>query len=99
MILSFERVPKILCSFSTTSDKLLDTMALASFWWYIVYDTFMATLFAIKAQEKNLTSNNYWSSTSNASNTNNAWNINFNNGNTNNNNKNNSKFVRCVRAG
>ncbi len=38
-------------------------------------------------------SNNYWSSTTN------AWNVNFNNGNTNNNNKTNTNNVRCVRAG
>lgn len=64
-------------------------------------------IFTSKAKEENQTSNNYWSSTTNASNTNNAWNVivvytlgcNFNNGNTNNNNKSNSKYVRCVRAG
>ena len=79
----------------------LDTTALASslFQWYSVFDTCIITLFMIEAKEKNLISNNYWSSTSNASNPNNAWNVNFNNGNTNNNNKNNSKYVRCVRAG
>ncbi|MCP4969693.1 MAG: DUF1566 domain-containing protein [Arcobacter sp.] len=48
---------------------------------------------------KQISSNNYWSSTTNASNTSNAWNVNFNNGNTNNNNKTNTNNVRCVRAG
>lgn len=48
---------------------------------------------------KQISSNNYWSSTTNANNTNNAWNVNFNNGNSNNNNKNNTNNVRCVRAG
>ena len=44
-------------------------------------------------------SNNYWSSTTNASNSSNAWNVNFNNGNDDWNNKTNSNYVRCVRAG
>lgn len=48
---------------------------------------------------KQISSSNYWSSTTNANNTNNAWNVNFNNGNSNNNNKNNTNKVRCVRAG
>ena len=43
--------------------------------------------------------NNYWSSTTNATNPNNAWNVNFNDGNVNNNNKSNSKYVRAVRGG
>ena len=46
-----------------------------------------------------ISSNNYWSSTTNADNTNNAWIVNFNNGNSNNNNKGNSNYVRCVRGG
>ena len=45
----------------------------------------------------NVVSNNYWSSTSIASNPDNAWNVNFNNGNDNGNNKDNSNYVRCVR--
>ena len=48
---------------------------------------------------KQISSSNYWSSTTNANNSDNAWNVNFNNGNTNNNNKNNTNYVRCVRAG
>ena len=60
---------------------------------------FYCNFFTLEAKEKNQTSNNYWSSTTNASNTNNAWNVNFNNGNTNNNNKSNNNNVRCVRAG
>lgn len=87
MILSFERVPKILCGFSTII-------------WYIVFDTFIMTnIFVVKAKEKNLISSLYWSSTTNTNNSGNAWNVNFNNGNTNNNNKTNSNYVRCVRAG
>jgi hypothetical protein len=46
----------------------------------------------------NVVSSNYWSSTTNASNTSNAWNVNFNNGNDNNNAKTNTNYVRCVRA-
>jgi len=42
---------------------------------------------------------NYWSSTTNASNTSNAWGVNFNNGDTNDNIKSNSYRVRCVRVG
>ncbi|MBP7781965.1 MAG: DUF1566 domain-containing protein [Burkholderiales bacterium] len=41
--------------------------------------------------------NNYWSSSTNASNTNNAWVVNFNNGNVNANNKNNNNYVWPVR--
>ena len=43
-------------------------------------------------------SNNYWSATTNASNTSNAWYVYFNNGNENWNDKSNSNYVRCVRA-
>ncbi len=43
-------------------------------------------------------SNNYWSSTTNPSNTTNAFNVNFNNGNANNNDKTNANYVRCVRG-
>ncbi|MBN2782886.1 MAG: DUF1566 domain-containing protein [Campylobacterales bacterium] len=65
--------------------------------WYFCYN---CTTFIVKAKVYDLiTSNNYWSSTTNANNTSNAWNVNFNNGNTNNNNKTNSKYVRCVRGG
>lgn len=39
------------------------------------------------------------SSSPNASDSNNAWNVNFNNGNDNWNNKNNTNYVRLVRAG
>ncbi len=46
-----------------------------------------------------ITSDNYWSSTSNANNTDNAWNVNFWSGNSNNNNKSNTNYVRCVRGG
>ncbi len=46
-----------------------------------------------------ISSNNYWSSTTNANNSDNAWIVNFNNGNSNNNNKTNSNYVRCVRGG
>lgn len=66
---------------------------------YRVLDTLPVTAFAGRAKEENLTSNNYWSSTTNVANTSNAWIVNFNNGNTNNNNKTNSNNVRCVRAG
>jgi len=47
----------------------------------------------------NVTSNNYWSSTTYAGDSSNAWNVNFNNGNDNVNNKSNSNYVRCVRGG
>ncbi len=57
-------------------------------------------IFAKEDKMKHLfSSNNYWSSTTNAGNENNAWNVNFNNGNVNNNNKNNNNYVRCVRDG
>lgn len=46
-----------------------------------------------------ISSDNYWSSTTNEGNKNNAWIVNFDNGNVNNNNKNNNNYVRCVRAG
>lgn len=46
----------------------------------------------------NVASSNYWSSTTNVSNSDNAWNVNFNNGNDNNNNKTGSNYVRCVRS-
>lgn len=65
--------------------------------WHSALGTLLVTVFASRAKEKNLTSNNYWSSTTNANNTSNAWNVNFNNGNTNNNNKTNTNNVRCVR--
>ncbi len=41
--------------------------------------------------------NNYWSSSTNASNPNNAWNVNFNNGNVDANNKTNNNYVWPVR--
>ena len=44
-------------------------------------------------------SNNYWSSTTNATNPNNAWNVNLDNGNVNNDNKDNNNFVWPVRGG
>jgi uncharacterized protein (TIGR02145 family) len=65
--------------------------------WYRALGTLSMTLFVGRAKEENLTSNNYWSSTTNANNTDNAWIVNFNNGNTNNNNKSNTNNVRCVR--
>ncbi len=46
---------------------------------------------------KRFNSSNYWSSTTNASDTSNAWNVNFNNGNDNWNDKTNTNYVRCVR--
>lgn len=52
-----------------------------------------------KIINKKFNSSNYWSSTTNASDTSNAWNVNFNNGNDNWNNKTNSNYVRCVRDG
>ena len=62
---------------------------------HFFYDNFVK-----KAKVLNLmTSNNYWSSTTNANNTGNAWNVNFNNGNSNNNNKTYNYGVRCVRGG
>ncbi len=42
-------------------------------------------------------SDDYWSSTTDASNTSDAWLVNFNNGNDNWNNKSNTNYVRCVR--
>ena len=48
--------------------------------------------------DKQVASNNYWSSSPNVSNDSNAWNVNFNSGNTNNNNKLNKNYVRCVRG-
>ena len=73
--------------------------------WYRVLGTLLMTAFVSRAKEENLTSNNYWSSTTNANNTSSAWIViavyalgcNFNNGNTNNNNKTNTNNVRCVR--
>ena len=44
-------------------------------------------------------SSDYWSATTNASNTTNAWDVNFNNGNVDNDNKSNTNFVWCVRGG
>ncbi len=44
-------------------------------------------------------SDNYWSSSTNEGNHDNAWNVNFYSGNQNNNDKDNSNYVRCVRAG
>ena len=46
--------------------------------------------------ERETAANNYWSSTTNATNPNNAWNVNFNNGNVNNNKDNNA--VCAVQA-
>jgi hypothetical protein len=43
-------------------------------------------------------SDNYWSSTTIVGNEDNAWGVNFNNGNDNWNNKDNTNYVRCVRA-
>ena len=65
--------------------------------WHRALGTLLVTDFASRAKEENSTSNNYWSSTTNANNTSNAWVVNFNNGNTNNNNKSNTNNVRCVR--
>ena len=48
-------------------------------------------------KRSNVVSNNYWSSTTNASDSSNAWNVNFGNGNDNWNNKSNNYYVRCVR--
>ena len=47
----------------------------------------------------NVQSSNYWSATTNATDTSNAWNVNFNNGNVNTNDKTNTNYVWCVRAG
>jgi hypothetical protein len=44
-------------------------------------------------------SSNYWSATTNATNTSNAWDVNLNNGNVNANDKTNAHFVWCVRGG
>lgn len=52
-----------------------------------------------KLPNEKFSSNNFWTSTTNASNTSNAWNVNFNNGDDNWNDKSNSNYVRCVRAG
>ncbi len=59
-----------------------------------IYDIFICS-FKIDNQ---ITSNNYWSSSPNVSDSSNAWKVNFNNGNTNNNNKSNKGYVRCVRG-
>jgi len=59
-----------------------------------IYDIF---IFSFKIDNQ-VTSNNYWSSSQNVSDSSNAWNVNFNNGNTNNNNKSNKNYVRCVRG-
>ena len=48
--------------------------------------------------ERETAANNYWSSTTNATNPNNAWNVNFNNGNVNTNNKTNNNHAWCVRG-
>ena len=48
--------------------------------------------------DKQVASNNYWSSSENVSNSSKAWNVNFNSGNTNSNNKSNKNYVRCVRG-
>ncbi len=47
----------------------------------------------------NVQSSNYWSATTNATNTSNAWDVNFNNGNVDNDDKTNTNFVWCVRGG
>lgn len=52
-----------------------------------------------KIKKMFISSDNYWSSTTNENYKNNAWNVNFNDGNVNNNNKDNNNYVRCVRAG
>ena len=61
--------------------------------------TVFAFINAILNEYLNVTSDNYWSSTTNASDSSNAWNVNFNNGNDNWNDKTNSNYVRCVRSG
>lgn len=61
--------------------------------------TGFAFIKAISNKYLNVASNNYWSSTTNASDSGNAWNVNFNKGNDNWNNKTNSNYVRCVRSG
>jgi len=63
-------------------------------------DPHTGTLTGTREQAERATvSNNYWSSSTLATNPNNAWNVNFNNGNVNNNNKNNNNYVRAVRGG
>ena len=44
-------------------------------------------------------SSDYWSATTDATNSTNAWDVNFNNGNVDNNDKSNTNFVWCVRGG
>ena len=54
---------------------------------------------SIDSHFQNIISSYYWSSTSYARYTNNAWYVYFGNGYTYYNNKNDSNYVRCVRAG
>lgn len=54
---------------------------------------------AASSEHPSVATSNYWSSTTNASDTSNAWNVNFNNGNDNRNDKTNTNYVRCVRGG
>ncbi len=64
---------------------------------YLLADRSIISSPAISSVFTNVFSSNYWSSTTNASNTSNAWNVNFNKGNDNWNDKTNSNYVRCVR--
>ena len=50
-------------------------------------------------KSKGFNSNDYWSSTTNVTNTNNAWYVSFHYGYQNNYTKDNSSYVRCVRVG
>ena len=53
----------------------------------------------LRSASSGVQSNNYWSSTTNASNTGNAWNVNLNDGNVNANDKTNNNYVWPVRGG
>ena len=89
-MIHFTRVQQSLCDLFTkvyrVSEKFFSNKDIYNFFTPYIY-----------LLNKRFNSSNYWSSTTNASNTSNAWNVNFNNGNDNANNKTNTNFVRCVR--
>lgn len=87
-MINFKRVQKLLCDLFTDvyiANLSKDINNLKISFLYLINKRF------------NVVTSNYWSSTTNASNTSNAWNVNFNNGNDNNDDKTNTNYVRCVR--
>ena len=92
-MIHFKRVQQSLCDPLTFCKKVYkDSKSIKK-----PDDFFIACLVFID-RRLNVVSNDYWSTTTNASNTSNAWNVNFNNGNDNWNNKSNDNYVCCVRS-